>query len=104
MIALTHRTCFDTSEWELTPLIQPVLNNMNIYFEARSGASKYASCNAATLKIKGSDVPMSVMTVNKLIGIDGTYVSNLTAGTDGKETTDLKQHFIQALVLSAPCR
>jgi hypothetical protein len=103
LIASKDRLSDSTSEWQLTPLIQPILNNMGNYLAAKSAVSKYALCNASTLKLDGSDEPLSAEVINARIGINGTDVSNSTASTDVGKDTELHQHFIQALVLSAPC-
>ncbi|KAL4525663.1 hypothetical protein Ndes2526B_g09396 [Nannochloris sp. 'desiccata'] len=103
LVASNHRLDGNKSDWELVPLIQPLLNDMNNYLATKSAASKYARCDASSLKLHGSEEPLSATAVNARIGINGSDVSTSIAGKDDGKDSELNQHFIQALVLSAPC-
>jgi hypothetical protein len=103
LVTSNHRVDSDTAEWELTPVLKPILENMNGFLEGKSEATLFARCDASVLKLEGSGEAQVAPFINERIGINGTDVPAVTAKTESSKSSKLKQQFMKALVLSAPC-
>ena len=106
LVTSNHRPDQGPSEWELTPLVTPIITNMNGFLATKSAASKFSHCDANVLHLEGDEDPLTAPFVNQKLGINGTDAPPASPKTDKASAVkhkDGNQQFVKALILSAPC-